>query len=185
METFAVPLLKTKCLPASVLSNCEGSVKRFSMISFDADVRQNVKTIRALSDLVVGAIFPHEPDFEFANFTLQELVHVATELDTAEGFDSDALRNADWTGVDTGKAFENRYLAVSNRGRTLKGGKWGRALARHAEIEPNRSDGLERPFTVSLRHAVLAQSSNYDHHKDSFIIDPNTFRPKPREVPKP
>jgi hypothetical protein len=158
--------------------------KRFSMISFDADVRQNIKTIEALSDFVVGSIFPHNPDFEFANFTLQELVHIAAELDKTEGFDSDALRNADWTGIDTGKAFEKRYLAISKKGRALKGEKWGRALARYAEKEPKRSDGVERPFAASLRHAVLAQSSNYDHHKDSFRIDPKTFRTKEREIPR-
>jgi hypothetical protein len=28
VETFAVPLLKTKCIPASDLPNCEGSVNR-------------------------------------------------------------------------------------------------------------------------------------------------------------
>jgi hypothetical protein len=162
----------------------DNRLKRFSMISFDADVRQNVKTIEALSNLVVGSILPHKPDFEFANFTLQELIHVAAELDRAEGFDSDVLQDADWTGIDTGKAFEKRYLAISNRGRALKGEKWGRALARYAEEKPNRSDGVERPFTASLRHAVLAQTSNYDHHKDSFMIDPKTFRTGPRESPR-
>jgi hypothetical protein len=131
-------------------------LKRFSIISFDADVRQNVKRIGSLSNLVVGSIFAHKPDFECANFTVDELVRVAAELDKTEGFDSDALRNSDWTGIDTGKAFENRYLAVSNRGRALKGEKWGRALARYAEERPNRRDGAERPFTVALRHAVLA-----------------------------
>jgi hypothetical protein len=158
----------------------DNRLKRFSMISFDADVPQNVKTIEGLSDLVVGSIFPHKPDFEFANFTLQELVDVAAELDKTESFDGDALRGADWTGIDNGKAFENRYRSISNKKRALKGERWGRALARYAEEKPNRSDGVERPFTASLRHAVLAQSSNYDHHKDSFKIDPKTFRAEPR-----
>jgi hypothetical protein len=158
-------------------------LKRFSIISFDADVRQNVKTIESLSSLVIGSIFAHKPDFEFANFTLDELVHVAADLDKAEGFGSDALRNSDWTGIDTGKAFENKYLAVSKRGRALKGEKWGRALARYAEERPNRPDGAERQFTVSLRHAVLSQSSNWDQHKDSFVIDPKTFRTEPRRNP--
>jgi hypothetical protein len=161
----------------------DNRLKRFSMISFDADVRQNVKTIEALSNLVVGSIFPHRPDFEFANFTLQELIHIAAELDKAEGFDGDVLQSADWTGIDAGKAFEKSYFAISKRGRALKGEKWGRALARYAEEKPNKSDGVERPFAASLRHAVLAQYSNYDHHKDSFTIDPKTLRTEPRESP--
>ena len=142
-----------------------------------------IEPFQAVRDLVVGSIFAHKPDFQFANFTLDELVHVAAELDRTEGFDSDALRNSDWTGIGTGKAFENRYLAVSNRGRALKGENWGRALARYAEERPNRPDGAERQFTVSLRHAVLAQSSNWDHHKDSSVIDPKTFRTEPRQKP--
>jgi hypothetical protein len=160
------------------------SLKRFSLISFDADVRQNVKTIGSLSSLVVGSIFRHKPDFEFANFTLDELVYVAAQLDEAEGFESDALRNSDWTGIETGKAFEKRYLTLSKRGRDLKGENWGRALARYAEEKPNRPDGAERQFTVSLRHAVVAQSSNWDHYRDSFVIDPKTFQAEPRRNPE-
>jgi len=158
----------------------DNRLRRFSMISFDADVRQNVKTISALSSLVIGSVFAHKPDFEFANFTLEELVHVAADLDRTEGFDSDDLRNADWAGIDTGKAFEHKYLATSQRRRPLKGEKWGRSLARYAEEKPNRSDGPERQFTASLRHAVLAQSSNYDHHKDSVVINSNTFQAESR-----
>jgi hypothetical protein len=161
----------------------DANLERFSIISFDADVRQNVKTVGSLSSLVVGSIFAHEPDFEFANFTLDELVDVAARLDNTEGFDSDTLRNGDWTGVQTGRAFEDRYLALSNRKRALKGERWGRALAQYAGEKPNRPGGAERPFTTSLRHAVLAQSSNYNHHKDSFVIDPKTFRTEPRQSP--
>lgn len=153
------------------------------MISFDADVRQNVKTIGLLSNLVVGSIFAHKPDFEFANFTLPELVEIASKLDSTEGYDSEPLRSCDWTGIDTGKAFENKYLAVSNRKRALKGEKWGRALARYAEEKPKRPDGVERPFTASLRHAVLAQTSNYDRHKDNFVIDSKTFKWKSQKPP--
>ena len=108
------------------------SLKRFSLISFDADVRQNVKTIGSLSSLVVGSIFGHKPDFEFANFTLDELVYVAAELDKTEGFESDALRNSDWTGIDTGKAFEKRYLTLSKGGRALKSSS-GSICGRKAE----------------------------------------------------
>ena len=83
----------------------DSRLKRFSIISFDADVRQSIKTIEGLSNFVVGFVFAHKPDVEFANFTLQELVDVAVELDRTEGFETDGLQNADWTGIDSGRGF--------------------------------------------------------------------------------
>jgi hypothetical protein len=64
--------------------------RRFSMISFDVDVDvdANVKQIRRQlsEDRVVGFIAANTPDFEFANFTLEELVEVACRIDEHYGF---------------------------------------------------------------------------------------------------
>ena len=48
--------------------------RRFSILSFDGDVQANLKAIRRQveQDNVVGSIFVHRPDFEFANFAIQE-----------------------------------------------------------------------------------------------------------------
>lgn len=64
----------------------DNRLRRFSLISFDADVPQNVKTISTLSELVIGSVFAHRPDFEFANFTIEELVHIAADLDKNRRF---------------------------------------------------------------------------------------------------
>ena len=98
--------------------------RRFSMISFDADVEANVKAIRRQVERkhVVGDIAAHQPDFECANFTIQELAEVAARLDEANGRSGDALRNGDWTGIVNGRAFERRYKELSaRRPRGLKG----------------------------------------------------------------
>ena len=108
------------------------ALRRFSMISFDTDVSANVKAVRRQIDqkLVVGFIAAHKPDFEFANFTIQELAEIAARIDDENSVSSDQVRNSDWTGICTGKAFEARYKKVSARKpRSLKGQQWGEALA--------------------------------------------------------
>ncbi len=75
--------------------------KRFSMISFDLDVQANVRTIRRQIEQnnIVGFIAAHKPDFEFANFTIQELAEVAARIDEAHGSQGDAIRQSDWSSV--------------------------------------------------------------------------------------
>lgn len=153
--------------------------RRFSMISFDCDVPANVKAIRRQVELqnVVGLIAAHKPDFEFANFTIQELAEVAARIDEANDVSGDTVRNADWTGVGSGRAFEARYKAVSARQpRGLKGQEWGIALATYADEHPNRSDdGSERPFLHEIWAALRSRIASYDAQKERFGFDRDTF----------
>jgi hypothetical protein len=157
---------------------------RFSMISFDGDVRANVKAIQGQlrKDNIVGSITLHKPDFEFANFAIRELIEVAAALDEAKGFSAYALRNADWTGIGGGRAFERKYVAISERKPTgLKGEEWGRALAKYTDEHPCRSDSRNvRPLLHDIRAALHGWTSNYDAHKERFEFDPATFQQVPR-----
>ncbi len=155
------------------------ALRRFSIISFDLDVKANVKAIRRQVEQqnIVGFIAPHRPDFEFANFTIRELVEVAARIDEAKGVSGDAVRNADWAGVNDGKAFEAKYMAVSaRRPRGLKGDEWGRALAASAVEHPNRSDdGSDRPLWREIRAALRGRIAHYDSQKEQIGFDPDTF----------
>jgi len=155
--------------------------RRFSMISFDYDVAQNVKAIRRQVEQqnVVGFIAPHKPDFEFANFTLQELVEVAAGIDEANGSSGEAVRNGDWTGIVNGRAFEERYKEISAREpRGLKGKAWGEALAAYADKHRNRPDnGSERLFVREIQAALLGRIAHYDLQKERFGFDHDTFEP--------
>jgi hypothetical protein len=155
------------------------ALSRFSIISFDSDAPANVKAIRRQVDKqnVVGFIAAHKPDFEFANFTIQELAEVAARIDEASGVSGDIVRNADWTGVSSAKAFEERYKAISaRRPRGLKGEKWGRELAAYAGKHPNRSDdGSERPFWREIGVALRSRITHYDFQKERFRFDRETF----------
>jgi hypothetical protein len=156
------------------------ALRRFSVISFDRDVPANVKAIRRQVELdnVVGSIAAHEPDFEFANFAVGELAEVAARMDGALGFDGDVVRDADWTGICSGRAFQRKYTTISTtRPPGLKGEEWGRALAKYAIEHPQRSDdGSERPLWQEIRAAMHGWNSNYDIQKERFMFDPKTFR---------
>jgi hypothetical protein len=153
--------------------------RRFSMISFDCGVAQNVKAFRRQveQENIVGYIAAHEPDFEFANFTLRELVEVAARIDEANDSSGEAVRKGDWTGIVNGRAFEERYKEISARQpRGLKGKEWGEALAEYAHKYPNRpDDGSERPFTRQIRAALQGRLARYDLQKEHIRFDPNTF----------
>jgi hypothetical protein len=157
------------------------ALRRFSQISFDLDVLANKKAIQnqVRQGNVVGAVWTHAPDFEFANFALSELIDVAVEIDAENGFsDAGPLRNADWVGISKGRDFEKRYCASSTaRPRSLKGEHWGRALATYANRLPRRSDtGEVRPLLYEVRAAVHGWISNYDLQKQAFEIDPDSFK---------
>jgi hypothetical protein len=160
------------------------ALRRFSMISIDGDVLANIKAIQnqARQDNIVGSIAVHRPDFEFANFTIRELVEVAAQLDKEQGFSGDAVLNSDWTEVGDAGSFEKKYRAISERKPAgLKGEEWGRALARYVDEHPRRSDTeVIRPLLHEIRSALHGWISNYDAHKEHFGIDPTTFQQVPR-----
>ncbi len=161
----------------------DANLKRFSIVTFDRDGKEDTppqRTIRKLADLITGAVFAHDPDFEFANFTRDELMSIAASLDEGDGLSGNPIREADWDGIKTGKDFEKKYMSVSETHRSLKGERWGRGLGRFAEQNPRRLDGKPRPFRDALMHATLAQSSNYDHDRETYRIDPATFERVPR-----
>lgn len=155
------------------------ALRRFSMVSLDLDVSANVKFVKRQVEQgnIVGYIAAHKPDFEFANFSVQELAEIAAVLDESHGTSGTAVREADWTGINNGRAFEDRYKLVSSRKpRGLKGKEWGEALAAYANSHPNRSDtGEERMFWREIRAALQGRIADYDFQQEIFVFDPETF----------
>ncbi len=158
-------------------------LRRFSMLSLDGDVPENVKFVReqVRQGHIVGMITVHNPDWEFANFTCAELVEVAAGIDENNGFPGDAVRRANWDGITTSRAFEAKYLEASaRRPGKLKDEQWGRALACWADRTPERPNGEPRPLWKELRAALHSWSSNYESQREDFTFDPETFSSIPR-----
>lgn len=123
-------------------------------------VRQQVK-----HENLVGYIAAHEPDFEFANFSVEELVDLAARFDEEEGHSGEAIRSATWADITNGRMSADRYREISLRGRDLKGEAWGRALARHAMSHPTGSDGDRRPFIKTVEAVLRSRTVRYDFQK--------------------
>ncbi|APD89774.1 hypothetical protein BM524_08240 [Alteromonas mediterranea] len=175
-ENPSTPLRIEDCLAK------DAALKRFSFISFDGDVSSNVKFFKAQASRgnIVGYVNCNSPDFEFDNFTIDELVEVAARLDENEGGDTQDLRNYDWSGVKSGKEFETRYKSLSKIGqRGLKGQRWGEALAQYAwENSMVQINGRKRPFFETLNVILRSRRVKYDYQRDNFYICPETFEIK-------
>ncbi len=155
------------------------ALRRFSMISFDTDVAANVKLVKRQikQKNIIGFIAAHKPDFEFSNFTIYELSDIAAKIYETGGFSGKVIRNANWSGVDCSRIFEERYKKFSAKHpQSLKGKEWGEALASYALEHPHREDdGSERPFWREIRVALQSRVANYDFQKDHYEFNPVTF----------
>lgn len=132
-------------------------LKRFSFISFDGDVSRNVSFFgkQIEKDNIVGYINVNYPDFEFENFTLNELIEIAISLDEKQGFNSDRLKSGDRGSIISGKAFEKYYKEYSDRKNSLKGKEWGEALASYALDNPLKEDTNQRRTFLQTIDQIL------------------------------
>ncbi len=165
------------------------ALRRFSMVSLDGDLTETKKVLRTHinASCVVGTITLHEPDFEFSNFTIKELVEVASKIDEDDGYSGGAVRSADWSTVGNGRTFERIYCRVSAsmRGR-LKGEIWGRALAKYASTKQDHPEsGDLRPILRDVRTALWGWRYDYDYFRQNFQIEPNTFAQEKRSLARP
>lgn len=153
----------------------------FSFISLDKDVPENIKAVKNLAknELIVGFVSVSDPDFEFHNFTVDELVQAAIQFDKNNPIDSidskDLLENADWANVNSAKAFEEKYKEIhENRRRGLKGDRWGELLA---ELYGNSTfpDGRSRPVQECIMMARRSLSVAHRVQRENYKIDPENF----------
>ena len=154
------------------------NLRRFSIVCFDTDVRQNVKFMRKQieGDNLVGLIGATTPDFEFANFTLDELIDISANFDDLNGFNGDSIRNASWSGVSSAKGFKNNYRSLSERKVKIGAENWGLALAEYLQAYPTRaSEDDLRPFWQHLRSAIRCKRTYYDEQKENYTFDLTSF----------
>lgn len=153
--------------------------KRFSFISFDSDVSANLRTIQkqVAKGNVIGHVNKNDPDFEFANFELNELIEVAAKMDEDEGASSESIKNGNWQDITNAKDFDTKYQELSEIGQKgLKGKKWGHALAMYVEEHPfiNQTNTL-RPFIQALNFVLRTRIVRYDDQKQNYSINPDNF----------
>lgn len=161
-------------LKFEAMLKADRELRRLSMISIDSDTSENVRFVRRQieAENMVGCVWKHSPDFEFANFSLAELSHVASNV---IGFETPNRPPAD---LKRGKDFDNWYQSQTRR--AFKGKEGGRALGRFAAHYPKTADGKVRPLIEQLKAAVWAWSINYLRYEQDLRLDPETFELVPR-----
>jgi hypothetical protein len=109
-------------------------LRRFSIISIDFDVKENVKALSQLAcgDQIVGSVGVNRPDFEFANFTLSELLEIAERFAESHGLHATGLTTVEWSHITSGRQFEEQYAKVL--GGTLKGNGLCARIRKTAEL---------------------------------------------------
>lgn len=160
-------------------------LRRLSLLSIDRVPETAVTFVKGLvkDRLVVGRVFVADPDFEYANFTIEELKEVAARLvaePTCEGRtgDADAVRNGDFGECTNGEAFCERAskLALVPG---IKGERWGRALAQFAMESPEHPEtGRPRPFVAACHTAIRCRRADYLIEAECWAIDPETLELK-------
>jgi len=106
----------------------------FSVVVLDGDRRDNVRAVKAAAreGRMFGRFFISEPDFETANFTLDEMVSAALEL--LPPFDSDVDRNLMRSGASGARSGQDFLARIGNVAgcRLSKSKEWGASLVRAA-----------------------------------------------------
>ncbi|MCC7075347.1 MAG: hypothetical protein IT383_28800 [Deltaproteobacteria bacterium] len=157
----------------------------FSYFVIDGDRSENVSVIRraARDDVFCGQFRISRPDFEFDNFTTDELADVAIELAADDlkraGVDLDltqAKLRAVLAGVTNAAEMETALHAelILAGARFKKGEAWGRALGRYTLQHPRRSDGEYRAFLAFARRATFGARAPFLRERKRVRVDPES-----------
>jgi len=152
------------------------------------DLDPNVRAIRRQVEQghVVGLIEANEPDFEFANFSLKELIEIAALMDDRERLNGSLIRQADWQGWIMAAPLLSGTPGLG-QAFVSKGKAWGEVLAAYALEHPvDPRTGAERPFcgwsprrsgrgiqTTSFRKTILRSTrgpSNQSHDLTGSVM---------------
>lgn len=164
----------------------------FSIVVLDGDNTDNVRAVRkaAKDGNFFGRFFIADPDFEFANFTVDELVNVVLAL-AARG-DGEVPAHHDILplveGLQSGKEFF-KALRKTSLCHVDKSFQWGVELMKHAIDCPKLPQGHPqfgntRPAIEAARLVIDARRSVYAHSLDRLEVDPETgeLREKQRRM---
>lgn len=154
----------------------------FSIVLLDRDRTDNERALKraARDGSFFGRFFIADRDFEFANFTVDELVNVALSL-AARGGSEVPLHDEIMPlvkGVESGKEFF-RALKSTSLCHVGKSFDWGVALMDCALKSPKLPQGHPqagntRPVIKAAQLVIDARGSSYVRSLERFEVDPET-----------
>ncbi len=154
----------------------------FSVVMLDGDSADNVRALRkaAQDGDFFGRFFIASPDFELANFTVDELVNSVLTLAFLNGGDTITAEEILplVRGVKSVKEFFAALETINLTG-VAKGADWGAKLMEHAIGYPELPQGHEhagkfRPVIEAARIMISAQDAGYVRSLERFVVDPGT-----------
>lgn len=158
----------------------------FSLVSIDGDRDDYLRAVRkaAQEDEICGGFFVSSPNFEEANYTLDELAKILWEAALEQGVggdgEDDFIRLASGGGSFKSmlQMIKDQYPLLNQIG---KGKEWGERLMRYALSAPYRpGDGgpapTKRPIIEAVDAAMRARKSNYLTTRRRFRVDANSGR---------
>lgn len=153
----------------------------FSVVMLDQDRGDYIRALKkaATDGTFFGRFFISSPDFEFANFTVSELVDVL--LDAIRDLSQVPSRNEIRPLVASTKSAKQFFDALKQYGfqEIEKGEAWGVALMnyalQHHELPQDRKKaGKTRPVIEVARLLVNARDAGYLRSLEAFRVDPDT-----------
>jgi hypothetical protein len=171
----------------SFRESLESDVKTeiFSFISLDGDVPDNVRVVQqaAVDDLITGMFMISQPDFEYGNFSHEELEEVLWGIAVKAGAqeaDRVVLHEA-IQGMSSAKALlKAAERALSTLNTVSKGREWGEDLIWFAMAHPMMLDSdahpIERPINWAIGAALRSLRVNFQRHRAKWTVDPETGR---------
>jgi len=112
--------------------------KLFSIIVLDSDVSDNCRVTKeaAKNKEIVGRFFISEPDFEFGNFSINELIDIVNGLAAKNKIilKKSLVLNKEILAVNSGKELQSIISKEYSfeMGKLIKGKLWGQALSDYA-----------------------------------------------------
>ena len=156
----------------------------FSIIAIDKDVDDNVRAIRKIceDDEICGRVFYFDPDFEFGNFSINEMILILRKYALDNGADKPSLDKINiavskaTNGKSLEKAARNSIPELADVG---KGENWGGLLMDFAIKNPEypadhiKSGTREIIEIAKILLRFVSVSFNYNTHRKKYIVSPD------------
>ncbi len=165
--------------------------QRYSIVVIDKDVDDNVRVLRSAArnnqtsedDGIFGRYFLSDPDFEFANFEVEELEEVLWKLAGEENPNQEgreqlhncvkqAQRSTEFVnGVNQASQSLTQLIGL------VKGEKWGEELMRYAwehQIKQNQERQIVKIVKLALYWEKTINLERYEIAKKKYTVDPQS-----------
>jgi len=173
--------------------NLRGDLKSltFSFVSIDGDRSDYLAALRkaAEEDEICGMFFMAKPDFEFQNFTLDELEEIiwqiAQEQCLTVDFERGDLHDALQGATNAKHLFDAARKVSSCLQQLGKGPEWGKSLMTYALQHPEKSSDSSnqqtRQVITAINDALRTVHLDYQPSRDRLKVDPTTGMPVRRK----